>query len=108
MNAMDRTMHAELRHAFDRIEGGDGIRAMILAGAGRRFCAGAYLHERAAAFERGETPDLHAALDENYNPLIRRIAALPVPAIAAGCPLRTSDHAPRDDRLLPHPPNRGS
>src|SRR6201985_1556272 len=83
LNAFNSNFHAQLRQELDRIEASTTIRAVVLTGAGRAFCAGQDLAERAAAFGRGEAPDLHASLDDNYNPLIRRIVSLPMPVIAA-------------------------
>lgn len=83
LNALDEAMHAELRDAFDRVARNAAIGAVILTGVGRAFSAGQDLQERAAAFEKGETPDLRASLETRYNPLIRTITSLPIPVIAA-------------------------
>ena len=45
LNSFTSAMHEELRSAFDEIETGD-IRAMIITGAGRGFCAGQDLGDR--------------------------------------------------------------
>lgn len=82
LNAIDGGVQVALRAALDQIEGNPQIRALILTGAGRAFCAGQDLGERAAMLADGDV-DLHASLEENYNPLIRRLAALPCPIIAA-------------------------
>ncbi|NIJ09272.1 2-(1,2-epoxy-1,2-dihydrophenyl)acetyl-CoA isomerase [Sphingomonas vulcanisoli] len=83
LNAFDAELHADLREALSAVEADSSVRALVLTGAGRAFCAGQDLGERDAAFARGETPDLGASLSENYNPLIRRLVALPYPVIAA-------------------------
>lgn len=83
LNAFNSALHDALRHALDGLEHEPDVRALILTGAGRAFCAGQDLNERADAFARDETPDLGASLADNYNPLVRRIAALPYPSIAA-------------------------
>lgn len=83
MNAFDAALHAALRDALERIEADPAIGAVIVTGAGRGFCAGQDLNERATAFARGETPDLGMSLADHYNPLIRRLTALPCPVIAA-------------------------
>ncbi|WP_229736124.1 enoyl-CoA hydratase-related protein [Novosphingobium endophyticum] len=83
LNAIDEAMHAALRHAFTRIAKDRSVRAVVLTGSGPAFCAGQDLAERAATFDTGGQPDLHDSLDRNYNPLIRTIASLDVPVIAA-------------------------
>ena len=86
LNSFNKAMHEELRAALDRIEhslqGTDAVRAVVITGTGRAFCTGQDLSER----QRGAQdppPDLAASLRDNYNPLISRIAQLPVPVIAA-------------------------
>ncbi len=82
LNSFNTRMHEELRTALDRIEAGPTIRAVLLTGRGRGFCAGQDLSDRAV--RPGEqTPDLGASLEDNYNPLVRRLRALPMPVICA-------------------------
>lgn len=83
MNAFDTALHAALRDALDRVEADPAVRVLILTGAGKGFCAGQDLAERAASFADGDVPDLGTSLRENYNPLVRRIATMPIPVIAA-------------------------
>lgn len=80
LNAFSRTMHAHLRGAMDRVERDDAIRAVVLAGAGRAFCAGQDLAD--LSFEPGNMTDLGELIHENFNPLIRRLRALPKPIVA--------------------------
>lgn len=80
LNAFTDELHADLRAAVTEAES-DEVRAVILTGAGRGFCAGADLNSRRPV--PGETRDLSASLKENYNPLILRIRALNKPVIAA-------------------------
>ena len=77
LNSFTRAMHAELRDALAKL--GDA-RVIILTGAGRGFCAGQDLNDRAVA--PGEAVDLGETVDECWNPLIRTLAALPQPVIA--------------------------
>ena len=77
LNSFTRAMHGELREALDDL--GDA-RVVIITGAGRGFCAGQDLNDRAVA--PGEAVDLGESVEESWNPLIRRLAALPQPVIA--------------------------
>jgi 2-(1,2-epoxy-1,2-dihydrophenyl)acetyl-CoA isomerase len=85
LNSFTRLMHAELWAAFDAIEADKSIRAVVITGAGRGFCAGADLAE--FDFEPG--PDLvkradpGPIIDKAFNPTVRRLQALRVPTIAA-------------------------
>jgi 2-(1,2-epoxy-1,2-dihydrophenyl)acetyl-CoA isomerase len=80
LNSFTRRMHADLRDALTRIETDDRIRAVVLTGAGRGFCAGQDLSDLSFAPE--SRTDLGALIEENFNPLIRRIQALPKPVVA--------------------------
>jgi 2-(1,2-epoxy-1,2-dihydrophenyl)acetyl-CoA isomerase len=70
-------MHDELRDALGGL--GDA-RVVVLAGAGRGFCAGQDLNDRAVA--PGEAVDLGDTVEGSWNPLVRALAALPQPVIA--------------------------
>ena len=63
LNAVTDTMAHELMDAFDRADADDSVRAVIVTGAGRAFCAGADLSAGAATFDaaarRGAAPDLN-------------------------------------------------
>src|SRR5687767_13028141 len=82
LNAFVPDMHLELRAALERAKDEAGIRALLLTGAGRGFCAGQDLSERNVA--PGAAPiDLSVSLGSNYNPLVRRLRELPKPIICA-------------------------
>jgi 2-(1,2-epoxy-1,2-dihydrophenyl)acetyl-CoA isomerase len=77
LNSFTRAMHGELRNAIADL--GDA-RVVVLTGAGRGFCAGQDLNDRAVA--PGEAVDLGETVEECWNPLIRTLAELPQPVIA--------------------------
>jgi 2-(1,2-epoxy-1,2-dihydrophenyl)acetyl-CoA isomerase len=82
LNAFVPDMHRELRAALERAKDEAGIRALLLTGAGRGFCAGQDLSERNVA--PGTAPiDLSVSLGSNYNPLVRRLRELPKPVVCA-------------------------
>ena len=84
LNSLNETMHAEIRAALTEIEADGAVRAMLLTGAGRAFCAGQDLSDRAVSGDgAGAGTDLGDTLERNYNPLIRRLAALEMPVVAA-------------------------
>ncbi|MFI4926629.1 MAG: enoyl-CoA hydratase-related protein [Burkholderiales bacterium] len=85
LNSFTRQMHRDLWAALDRINADKAIRAAVLTGAGRGFCAGADLAE--FDFEPG--PDLvrradpGPVIDQAFNPSIRKLMDVRVPTIAA-------------------------
>ncbi len=71
-----------LLEAVPAVAADTSVRAIVLTGTGRVFCAGQDLHEHAAALDK----DPATALDtvaEHYNPLVLAIAAAPKPVLAA-------------------------
>lgn len=81
LNSFNEDMHRALKAALDAAEADSNCRAMLITGAGRGFCAGQDLNDRMA--KPGEKVVLGAALDQYYNPLIRKLRSLPFPVIAA-------------------------
>ena len=80
LNAFVAEMHGLLREAITQAEEDASIRALLVTGAGRGFCAGQDLSERDM---NDPNLDLGGGLEANYNPFIRRLRALPKPVIAA-------------------------
>jgi 2-(1,2-epoxy-1,2-dihydrophenyl)acetyl-CoA isomerase len=85
LNSFTRQMHQELWAAFDKAEANPAIRALVITGAGRGFCAGADLAE--FDFEPGpglvERANPGPIIDQAFNPTARRLQALRMPTIAA-------------------------
>ena len=79
LNALTVPMKEALLAAFRRLERDKAIRAVILTGAGRAFCAGQDLRER---LEPGAAP-LGIEVRERYNPIIRAMRRLPKPIVGA-------------------------
>ena len=86
LNSFTAAMHEEIRDALEKIRAGiaaqEGIRVMLLTGAGRGFCAGQDLGDPAMA--PGEAAvDFGEAVERDYAPLVRGLRALPVPVVCA-------------------------
>ena len=81
LNAFTEAMHVALREALAAAEADRDCRALLITGAGRGFCAGQDLNDRLS--KAGETPVLGGALEAYYNPLVRKLRALPFPVVAA-------------------------
>jgi 2-(1,2-epoxy-1,2-dihydrophenyl)acetyl-CoA isomerase len=83
LNAFDDELGAAALDAVSRAAEDDGVRCIVITGAGRAFCAGEDLGALAAGYQRGEAPKLGRILAERYNPLIRAIRAAPKPVVGA-------------------------
>ncbi len=81
LNSFNATMHGEVRAALARVVPGGG-RVLVITGAGRAFCAGQDLADRAVA-PGGTAVDLGESIERNYKPLVLALRGLPVPVIAA-------------------------
>jgi 2-(1,2-epoxy-1,2-dihydrophenyl)acetyl-CoA isomerase len=82
LNAFNPEMHKLLRDALEQARDDAAVRAVLVTGAGRGFCAGQDLSERDASPDAAPI-DLSVSLGSNYNPLVRRLRALPKPVVCA-------------------------
>ena len=82
LNAFNPEMHQLLRDALEVARDEAGVRAVLLTGSGRGFCAGQDLSERNLSADAAPI-DLSVSLGSNYNPLVRRLRALPKPVVCA-------------------------
>ena len=78
LNSFTAAMHGELRDALDTAA--RSARVIVITGAGRGFCAGQDLNDRAVA--PGQAVDLGETVEQSWNPLVRCLVSLPQPLIA--------------------------
>ena len=83
LNAWTQTMFGELMDAFDRADADDEVRAVIVTGAGRAFCAGADLERGGETFTKREHEDPDSIPRDNGGQLTLRIFDSTKPVIAA-------------------------
>ena len=81
LNSFNEALHLALQGAVDRMERDSAVRAVLLTGAGKGFCAGQDLGDRNVSAD--QALDLGATLDRFYNPLVRRLRGLEKPVICA-------------------------
>jgi 2-(1,2-epoxy-1,2-dihydrophenyl)acetyl-CoA isomerase len=81
LNSFNTQMHGEVRQALDGLPG-SSARVLVLSGAGRGFCAGQDLGDRAVA-PGTQGVDLGESIDKYYKPLVLALHNLPMPVIAA-------------------------
>jgi 2-(1,2-epoxy-1,2-dihydrophenyl)acetyl-CoA isomerase len=82
LNSFTDAMHADLRDALAKVKADAALRALLLTGAGRGFCAGQDLSEREVP-EGMEPVDIGATIERNYKPLVLTLQALPMPVVCA-------------------------
>lgn len=90
LNSFTKQMHRELWAALDRIEANTNIRAAVITGAGRAFCAGADLSEfdfsegiDAQGRSMQDRANPRGVINDYFNPTAQRLQQLRVPTIAA-------------------------
>jgi len=79
LNSFTAAMHAELLPALDAAAADAGVRAVVITGAGRGFCAGQDLNDPAMA----DNADVGGVIERFYRPLAVRVRTMPVPVLAA-------------------------
>ena len=82
LNSFTRAMHLEVRDALARVQTDQSVRVLVLTGAGRGFCAGQDLADRAVD-PGAPSVDLGASVEEFYAPLVLTLKNLPMPVICA-------------------------
>jgi 2-(1,2-epoxy-1,2-dihydrophenyl)acetyl-CoA isomerase len=83
LNSFNRAMAAELQQALARAASDEAVRAVLITGAGRGFCAGQDLQEALPAAAGDPMPDISEIVRASYNPVIRAIRTLEKPVICA-------------------------
>ncbi|MFI6760398.1 enoyl-CoA hydratase-related protein [Micromonospora sp. NPDC050417] len=82
MNALNNPLKEALRDTLAMLETDRSCRAVVLAGAGRAFCAGQDLREHVETLRTGRTDPL-STVRAHYNPIAARLGNLPKPVVAA-------------------------
>ncbi len=82
LNSLTAEMHGEVREVLTRAAEDKSVRAVLITGNGRGFCAGQDLNDRAVA-PGDSMPDLGDSVEKYYNPLIRLITTMEKPVICA-------------------------
>jgi 2-(1,2-epoxy-1,2-dihydrophenyl)acetyl-CoA isomerase len=82
LNSFNGEMNARLRAALDDAAADASVRAIVVTGAGRGFCAGQDLNDPDLGMVGG-VPDVGGVVEKMYKPLALRVRSMPVPVIAA-------------------------
>jgi 2-(1,2-epoxy-1,2-dihydrophenyl)acetyl-CoA isomerase len=82
LNSFTQAMHLEVRSALATVMTDPTVRALLLTGAGRGFCAGQDLSDRAVA-PGAQGVDLGHSVENYYAPLVMTLRSLPMPVICA-------------------------
>jgi 2-(1,2-epoxy-1,2-dihydrophenyl)acetyl-CoA isomerase len=82
LNSFTQAMHLEVREALQQLRADKSVRVLVLTGAGRGFCAGQDLGDRAVA-PGGAAVDLGESVEKFYAPLVLALRELPMPVICA-------------------------
>jgi 2-(1,2-epoxy-1,2-dihydrophenyl)acetyl-CoA isomerase len=82
LNSFTQAMHREVRDALDKLQADGSVRVLLLTGAGRGFCAGQDLNDRAVD-PGAPGVDLGESVEKYYAPLVTTLRTLPMPVICA-------------------------
>src|SRR5699024_11350011 len=82
LNSLDTHTKEPLRSTIEEVAIDPDVRAVVLTGSGRAFCAGEDLREHAEGLQAGRG-DLGRTVTEHYNPLILALTSMQKPVIAA-------------------------
>jgi 2-(1,2-epoxy-1,2-dihydrophenyl)acetyl-CoA isomerase len=83
LNSFTTALHGQLRAALDAAADDTAIRALVITGAGRGFCAGQDLNDPDMQAADGGAPDVGGVVERLYKPLALRVRTMPIPVIAA-------------------------
>jgi 2-(1,2-epoxy-1,2-dihydrophenyl)acetyl-CoA isomerase len=82
LNSFNAEMNGRLRAALDEAAASAAVRAVLITGAGRGFCAGQDLNDPELGMAGG-VPDVGGVVEKLYKPLALRVRSMPVPVLAA-------------------------
>jgi 2-(1,2-epoxy-1,2-dihydrophenyl)acetyl-CoA isomerase len=84
MNAWNGQFGLDLRAAVEQVAADDGVRAVMITGAGRGFSSGADLRDMSGGLTTDDgRPDVYATLTTRYHPIITTIRTMPKPVLAS-------------------------
>ena len=83
MNALNIELKEALRDALADAAGDSAVRAVVLTGSGRAFCAGQDLKEHVALLEKASPDEIWQTVPRHYTPIATSLATMPKPVVAA-------------------------
>jgi 2-(1,2-epoxy-1,2-dihydrophenyl)acetyl-CoA isomerase len=83
LNSLTLECKVALLEAVQAASADPAVRAVVLTGAGRAFCAGQDLREHQALLDAGDPAPMHTVRD-HFNPLVLQLVRMPKPVVAAG------------------------